>query len=270
MRMDDDLFEDFADGELEKLAWEAKVNMRNKQPHEPKQKPKRPFPEWAFWLIAICMILQGLALLPKTLSFSIFDFITTSAKLSTNDSIKDYQKAVVAIETADKKGTGFSINGSGKILTNYHVIEGNEQPTVSFQNKGLFRAKVTEIYPEIDLAILQVEDTKITVFPYLPLATNGKTVNRNENVYIIGKPLGFIRIANEGKMLGTVKLSGWKESVYLVDAKIYHGNSGSPVINSRGEVVAVVFATLDHRKFGKVGLAIPITLYLQENLADIG
>ncbi|MDY0406284.1 serine protease [Virgibacillus sp. 179-BFC.A HS] len=245
--------------------------MRNKQQHEPKQKPKRPFPKWAFWLIAICMFLQGLALLPKTLSFSIFDFITTSAKLSTNDSIKDYQKAVVAIETEDKIGTGFSINGSGKILTNYHVVEGNEQPTVSYQNKGLFRAKVTEIYPEIDLAVLQVKDTKTsTHFPYLPLATSGETVNPNENVYIIGNPLGFIRIANEGELLGMIKLSGWKESVYLVDAKIYHGNSGSPVINSRGEVMAVVFATMDHEKFGKVGLAIPITLYLQENLADIG
>lgn len=104
-------------------------------------------------------------------------------------------------------------------------------------------------------------------FPTLELKFD-HTVADAEPVYIIGNPLLFRFIANEGQVIGTIQLQEWDQPVLVIDAPIYKGNSGSPVINMDGKVIGVVFATTRIEYNGskkKVGLAIPVD-YMRDEL----
>src|SRR5690625_1529112 len=139
--IDEDLYEEFDDETLYELVEEErqKALARAQAAKDPKSKSKRRFPRWTFWLIAFAMFLNVFALIPQTFSIPAIDFLITSAKLSMNEDIKTYKKAVTVIETEDSKGTGFAITEDGTILTNYHVIEGEEAVTVAFSDEGLFK-----------------------------------------------------------------------------------------------------------------------------------
>lgn len=256
--IDEDLIEDIDDEEMYELVQAAKKEALERA-RQKKENPstKRQFPRWAFWLIAIAMAFNVFALLPQTFSIPAVDFLIASAKLSTQEDIKLYKKSVVVIETGDSRGTGFSISSDGTILTNHHVIEGEETVTVAFPDEGLFTANVIDTYPSIDLAVLKVDGEE---FPYLELA-NEMTFEQNEHVNFIGNPLSFQGIANEGTVIDYIQLSSWDEEVVMIQAPIYRGNSGSPIINKNGQVIGVVFATLTQEEHGKVGLFIPIDYY---------
>ncbi|MRH44930.1 trypsin-like serine protease [Aquibacillus halophilus] len=257
--IDKDLYEEFEDEELlEILAEERKKSLENSE--EEKDKPKRPFPKWAFWLIAIAMFINVIAVIPQTFSIPALDFLMTSAKLSTDPTIDEYQESVVVIEAGNSKGTGFSISSDGMILTNHHVIEDEKQIMAAFPEQGLFDAEVVASYPDIDLALLKVDGDNL---PHLTLADK-TTFDTNEHIYFIGNPLRFQGIANEGEVIGYTQLDSWEQEVLMLKAPVYRGNSGSPVIDSDGEVIGVVFATLKHDENGKVGLAVPIDYYYEK------
>src|SRR5690625_4875087 len=186
--IDDDLYEDIDDEEMYELVQEArKEAWRRARLEEKEPKPKRPFPKWAFWMIASAMVLNLVALLPQTFSVPAIDFLITSAKLSTKDHIKTYKKAVVVIETEESRGTGFSMSHDGMILTNHHVVEGEDTVTVAFPDDGLVNGIVTHTYPEIDLAVLETDAEDV---PFLTLAEK-TDVTHLERVEFIGNPLKF-------------------------------------------------------------------------------
>ncbi|GAB3798627.1 S1 family peptidase [Virgibacillus kimchii] len=257
--IDEDLYEEFDDEELYELVQEEKQKALERARREKEEPmPKRRFPKWIFWLIAIAMVFNIFALIPQTFSIPAIDFLQTSARLSTQDDIQTYKESVVVVETMDSRGTGFSISEDGTIMTNHHVIEGEEEVTVAFPEIGLFQAEVIEKYPDIDLAVLEVEGEE--AFPYLTLAEEAE-FQEGEHIYFIGNPLMFNGIANEGTIAGYTGLSSWDESVVMLQAPVYRGNSGSPVINHEGKVIGVIFATLTHDVEGRVGLFVPIDYY---------
>jgi serine protease Do len=252
-----DLYEEFDPEELYEIIQEEKRKTRIKKDIE---KPKRPFPRWAFWLIAIFMIVSMLSFLPKTFSIPILDFLKTSTKLSSIDVIDEYQESIVVVETGDSKGTGFSITADGYILTNHHVIEDGDHLWVSYKNEGMYEGEIVGSYPEIDLALLKVDGADL---PHLTLAST-TSFTENEHIYFIGNPLNFSGIANEGEVIGYTLSSDLNKEVLMLDAPVYHGNSGSPVINMDGEVIGVVYATSHRDPYGKVGLAIPISYFYEK------
>lgn len=257
--IDDDLYEDIDDEELLALVEDErkKALERARLKKETTHKSKRPFPKWVFWIIAVAMFFHILAFFPSTISIPAIDFLKTSAKLSTQPEIQTYKQAVVAIETDEGKGTGFAISSDGKILTNEHVVKDYESVLVAFPDDGLFEGTVTETYPDIDLAFIELEDADV---PYLTLAKE-TSFTQNESVYFIGNPLGFHGIANKGKLIDYTRLENWDKDVMMMEAPVYRGSSGSPVINKEGDVIGVVFATTKNQKHGKVGLFIPIDYY---------
>ncbi len=253
--IDEDLYEEIDDEEMFELVQAARAEAWQRDQERKETNPlKRPFPRWAFWLIAIALIMNVFTFMPQKISIPAIDFLITSAKLSQDATIKTYKEAVVTIETGDSRGTGFSITSDGLILTNDHVIDGGQPITIGFPTKGLYTAEIVERFPMIDTAILRVKGDD---FPFLDIASELQ-MESDEHVYFIGNPLSFHGIANEGEFIGYTNLSSWDEHVGMIRAPIYRGNSGSPIINKTGDVIGVVFATTKDDAYGKVGLFVPI------------
>lgn len=253
--------EEIDDEELQLLVLEAQREALEKEALEKtSRKPKRPFPKWIFWTMAFVLFVNTFAVIFQIYSIPAIEFIKTSARLSSQEDIARYKEAVVVVLTDDSKGTGFSISSNGTILTNYHVVEGEDSVIVGFPEVGRFNADVIETYPSIDLAVLQVDEDNL---PYLNLAENPTTYESGERIIFIGNPLKFTGIANEGSLIDAHQLSDWDVPVMMMEAPVYRGNSGSPVLNEDGKVIGVVFATLDHDEHGKVGLFVPIEEYYE-------
>jgi serine protease Do len=259
---DVDFNEEIDDEELQELVLEAQREALFKEAQErTNRKTKQPFPKWLFWLISIVMVFNTFAVIFEVYSIPAIEFLKTSSKLSQQENIAAYKKSVVVIQTADSKGTGFSISGDGTILTNYHVVEGNDTVNVFFPDEGRFTAEVVHTYPSVDLAVLKVNGKDL---PYLELAEQMTFVD-DEAINFIGNPLSFKGIANEGTIIDYIQLTDWDVPVVMMKAPVYRGNSGSPVLNSKGLVIGIVFATLDHETYGRVGLFVPIDEFYINN-----
>ncbi|WP_256860527.1 S1C family serine protease [Paraliobacillus ryukyuensis] len=255
--IDTDLYEELDAQEMLDILEEERNQTNDQQTNEEEYKQKRRFPRWAFWLIALVLSLNVIAILPKTFSIPAIDFLMTSAKLSTNSTIDNYQEAVVVVQSGESKGTGFSISSDGLIITNQHVIDNGKKVSVAFPELGLYQAEIVAEDAALDLAILDVKDTNL---PHLTIAKQA-TFEQGESIYFIGNPLRFNGIANEGEIIGYTTLKSRDEEVIMLQAPVYRGNSGSPVINKEGKVIGVIYATMNHKSHGEVGLAIPIEYY---------
>ncbi|WP_371863278.1 S1C family serine protease [Oceanobacillus sojae] len=257
-QMDEDLIEDIDDEEMHELVMQAKAEaLARAQAEKNEPKPKRRFSKIITILIAVAMTFYVISLFPRVISIPAIEFLQASSRLSQDEEVAAYKEAVVVIEAGDSKGTGFAISEEGTILTNYHVIEDNQSVTVAFPEEGLFQGEVVEEYPEIDLAVVEVDGEN---FPYLTLEEDA-SVEHGDYIRFIGNPLFFNGIANEGTVLGPLQLSSWELEVMMIKAPVYRGNSGSPVINEEGYVIGVVFATLNHEEHGRVGLYVPIDYF---------
>lgn len=233
--------EDFLDEEID----EEKVEENNKR------RTKRV--KIISTVIAIMLIFQIVGVFFSTFSIDAVRFLKISYQLSQQEDIKQFKKAVVTVQGERSRGTGFSISSDGLIVTNHHVIEEQNKIMVGFHEGELFEGKVISSYPDIDIAFLRVKGNNL---PYFSLSENGGDLH--EPIYVIGNPLSWTQIANEGKILEV-------EEQTIISAPIYRGNSGSPVINKQGEVVAVVYAKRRTNKYGgrSVGIATPIEKVLE-------
>ncbi|WP_040982035.1 S1C family serine protease [Oceanobacillus jeddahense] len=256
--VDEDLIENIDDEEMHELVMKARADALERAcAEEQKPKKKRRISKIIPILIAVAMTFYVLSLFPRVISVPAVDFLQASSRLSQDEQVAAYKEAVVVIETNDGRGTGFAISDDGTILTNHHVIEDDQTVTVAFPEEGLFQGEVVEEMPEIDLAVVEVEGEGL---PHLTLDDTAEA-EYGDYIRFIGNPLFFNGIANEGTILGPLQLSGWEEEVMMIRAPVYRGNSGSPVINQEGNVIGVIFATLNHDDHGRIGLFVPINYF---------
>ena len=156
-------------------------------------------------------------------------------------------------------GSGVIISSDGKILTNFHVVDGLSGGEVTLEVKTIdgkiYNAVVLGKDKEIDIALIKIEAT------HLPFAVlgNSDTVKMGEIVVAIGNPLGLQHTATQGIISAKGrKLSGALESFLQTDAAINHGNSGGPLFNLRGEVIGINTAILPNGQ--NLGFAVPINM----------
>jgi len=163
-----------------------------------------------------------------------------SRELKQMPEVQSFQEAVVMIDTGKSRGTGFNIDAEGLIVTNAHVVNNSEAVQVRFSQGNTYISTKWITFPEVDLALIKIEGKSL---PKLDLAEN-RAVNPGDRVIIIGNPLGFPFMVSKGKVSGYTLLNNWLEPILEIEGFIYKGNSGSPVINSEGEVIGIVFAVL--------------------------
>lgn len=212
-------------------------------------------------IIILVMSVNVWGIFPKLFNLPSIQFLLKSKELSNDIRIEEWKMAVVSINGNGIKGTGFNIDPSGKILTNSHVVEKMDSILVTFPDGQLFSAEVISEYPNHDFALLKIEGESL---PTLDLYRSTDQVEAGKHIYIIGNPLAHSFIVMEGETSGLYQ-SSLPKPVLLLDAPIQSGNSGSPVINEDGEVIGVVYASIEKTKnTQRFGLAIPIENIIQE------
>ncbi|HEY5905840.1 MAG TPA: trypsin-like peptidase domain-containing protein [Actinomycetota bacterium] len=139
-------------------------------------------------------------------------------------------------------GSGFVIDKSGHIVTNYHVVRDAGEVTVSFSNRDTVKAEVVGTDASTDLAVLRVATAANALTP-LPLG-NSDVVRVGDPVVAIGNPFGLDRTVTSGivsalQRLITAPNRFTIDHVIQTDAPINPGNSGGPLLNARGQVIGV-------------------------------
>ncbi len=152
-------------------------------------------------------------------------------------------------------GSGFIVDADGSILTNNHVIEGAERILVKLSDGRSLRARVIGADPDTDIALLKVDGQ--SNLPVAPLG-DSTTLRMGEWVCAIGNPLGYEHSVTVGVIsyLGRKLFDSSLDDYIQTDAAINFGNSGGPLINTRGEVIGINAAISS--RASNIGFAVPI------------
>lgn len=152
-------------------------------------------------------------------------------------------------------GSGFIIDADGSILTNHHVVYRADRITVKLSDGRTMRARLIGSDPDTDIALIKVDGQ--SGLPVAPLG-DSSALRMGEWVCAIGNPLGY----DHSVTVGVVSFLGRKlfdmslDNYIQTDAAINFGNSGGPLINSRGEVIGINAAISS--RASSIGFAVPI------------
>ncbi len=154
-------------------------------------------------------------------------------------------------------GSGVIISRDGYIVTNYHVVEGAKNITVTLADRQEYKARIVGRDPKTDLAILKI-DPKET----LNAATlgNSEQLKVGDWVVAIGNPFGLSNTVTAGivSAKGRIIGAGPYDDFIQTDAPINPGNSGGPLFNMKGEVVGINTAIVPNGQ--GIGFAIPVNV----------
>lgn len=160
------------------------------------------------------------------------------------------------------QGSGFILNKDGLILTNNHVINNAQRVEVKLSNKHTYKAKVLAVDKGHDLALLKIDNAPNLV-PAVLSDSRGLIVG--QRVYAIGNPFGLQGTMTRGIISAIRSIRGPEqnpiEDAIQTDASVNPGNSGGPLLNSRGEVIGIttmIATNPDANQSAGVGFAIPI------------
>ena len=140
----------------------------------------------------------------------------------------------------NRGGTGFLVDGKGYLVTNWHVVKSATQ--IEVQNSlGEYHARIIQLDPKADLALLKIEDTTYHAFTSLPYGFSKTGAELGEDVFTLGYPRPEI-VYGKGYMSAETGFQGDTTTFQLTIAA-NPGNSGTPVLNNDGEVVGMVSST---------------------------
>jgi len=167
------------------------------------------------------------------------------------------------------QGSGFVYNFTGEmvIITNYHVIEGTVNVTVTFINGNGYAATVLGSDPYADLAILSA-DAPLSEFKPIEIV-NSSTLKVGDIVVAVGNPYGLTGsmslgiVSALGRTITEEQTGGYPiANVIQTTAPLNPGNSGGPLLNLQGQVVGITTAIISDSQ--GLGFAIPSNTILRE------
>lgn len=189
----------------------------------------------------------------------IYKKVAPAVVVVSSKSIQSYN-GFLPTET-DSIGSGFIINEDGYILTNYHVIEGATEVTVTLSTGEEVKASVVNYDQEQDVAMIKINgDVKV---PGVVELGDSNALQPGEEVLAIGTPLstdlsytltnGIISALNRNVETD----NGVQLNLIQTNTAINPGNSGGPLINTKGQVVGINTLKMSGEVEG-IGFAIPI------------
>lgn len=172
--------------------------------------------------------------------------------------IEDAQRSVVQVRSSGRGiGAGVIWPGDGLVLTNHHVVSGRRRRgniRVALRDGRTLEADVVKSGLDLDLALLRLEGDHGDL-PAAPVG-DSDALRVGELVYAIGHPWGSVGAVSAGIVGGVGELRGpgrGSSARYVrSDVALAPGNSGGPLLNARGEVVAI-----NTMIFGLMALSIP-------------
>jgi S1-C subfamily serine protease len=172
-------------------------------------------------------------------------------------------------EYAEVQGSGFVSNSTGQfvIVTNYHVVDGASNITVTFADGDAYSSEVVGSDPYADLAVLT---SNAPQDEYNPLSiANSSALSVGDPVLAIGTPYGLAGTVTSGivSALGRTITESTTNGYVIADCiqtttPINPGNSGGPLLNYEGEVVGITTAIVSDSQ--GIGFAIPSNTILRE------
>ena len=136
-------------------------------------------------------------------------------------------------------GSGFIISPDGYVLTNHHVVDGADTVTVKLSDRRELVAKVIGSDQQYDVALLKIEAKNL---PSIRLG-DSNTLKPGQWVVAIGSPFGLDHSVTAGIVSATGRSNPYADQRYVpfiqTDVAINQGNSGGPLLNTRGEVVGI-------------------------------
>lgn len=159
------------------------------------------------------------------------------------------------------QGSGFVLNKEGLILTNNHVIDNAQRIEVTLSDKHKYKATLLTADKGHDLALIKINNA-VNLVPITLAESQGLVVG--QKVYAIGNPFGLSGTMTRGIVSAIRSIRGADgnpiEDAIQTDAAVNPGNSGGPLLNSRGEVIGIttLIASNGADQSSGIGFAIPI------------
>ena len=180
-------------------------------------------------------------------------------------SVRMMQDQLFRVFPVQGVGSGIIIDDKGHILTNNHVIDGSDRLRVTLGDSKQVSAKVVGTDEETDLAVVRAEPLEINsndAVKFQPVNLgNSEELKVGQIVMAVGNPFGLtggptVTAGIISSLNRNVQFENGILELVQTDAAINPGNSGGPLINTKGEVVAINTAKIPYGQ--GIGFAVPI------------
>jgi S1-C subfamily serine protease len=164
-------------------------------------------------------------------------------------------------------GSGVVVDDQGDILTSLHVVADAAEIQVTFADGTQSRAQVVASLPENDIAVLQADTPPALIVP--AVLGNPNALQVGDEAYVVGNPFGLYSSMSAGVISGFNRSfqasedAPRLEGLIQIDAAVNPGNSGGPLLNREGQVVAIVTGIVNPTEqdvFIGIGFAVPIDI----------
>ena len=199
----------------------------------------------------------------ERINIGVYEKVNRSVVHITTQSVRPGAMSAFFVEAPDQgSGSGSVLDDDGHILTNYHVIEGAGSIRVLLHDGESYDARVVGRDPATDIAILRIDAPADVLRP----VTYGDSsrLRVGQKIFAIGNPFGLERTLTVGIISSLNRTLPSRsrrtmKSIIQIDAALNRGNSGGPLLDSRGRLVGMntAIASSTGENTG-VGFAIPV------------
>ena len=133
------------------------------------------------------------------------------------------------------EGSGFILTADGYVMTNAHVVDGANEVLVTMVDKREFKAKIVGADERSDVALLKIEASGL---PTVKIGDVSR-LRVGEWVLAIGSPFGLDSTVTAGIVSAKQRETGSDIAFIQTDVAVNPGNSGGPLISTRGEVIGI-------------------------------